>query len=408
MEENRINSDDLDYTKNTVETELQFEDSLSPSANIEKSDGDDIYPMKSITIEKAYYTVFELKRKYEQNRVILDSDFQRKSVWSINQKRELIESILMGLPLPVFYFNVDKKGRLIVIDGRQRLTALFEFLSADKSRSNDTGFSLGKLSILKDLNNKKFRDLEPIYQSKLEDYQVMAHEIKPPTPERIMYDIFDRVNRAGTPLNKQEIRNALYQGHSTRILEEICESNDFEKTTEKAFVKDKRMKDRYITLRFLAFYLYFNKEKLLKNEKKQDIAAYKYLGDIDEFVSLTMEYINDLSELEANSLRDAVLETLIKAAFYLGENAFRLTSYDEKNYKLKKYPTNINLFEMFMLAMSFLPFNDYRIKDEIRKKFNMLKDNGDFKESLNNHRDSEAKVKFRYDKIMEIVGEYID
>ncbi len=154
-----------------------------------------IYPMKSIKVERGFYTSYELKRKYDKkpSLVILDSDFQRENVWLLQQRRELIESILMGLPLPLFYFNQDKSGRLIVIDGRQRLSAIFSFMNNE--------FMLDKLKILDEFNKKKFKDLDPVYQSKIEDYQIMAHVIQPMTPDRVKFDIFDRVNRAGTKLN---------------------------------------------------------------------------------------------------------------------------------------------------------------------------------------------------------------
>ena len=197
--ENIIN-DELEY--NTEEVVLQDEtDEFDPEVYPE---GDRIYPMKSIKVERGFFTAYELKRKYDKkpSLVILDSDFQRESVWNLQQRRELIESILMGLPLPIFYFNQDKSGRLIVIDGRQRLNAIFSFL--------DNDFALDKLKILDEFNKKRFQDLDPIFQSKIEDYQIIAHVIQPMTPDRVKFDIFDRVNRAGTKLNKQEIRNAIF------------------------------------------------------------------------------------------------------------------------------------------------------------------------------------------------------
>lgn len=88
--------------------------------NVHGQDSEQIYPMNGIKVDKGFYTVFELKRKYDakNKRIILDSDFQRDDVWKAEQKAELVESVLMGLPLPIFYFNQDKYGRLIVIDGR--------------------------------------------------------------------------------------------------------------------------------------------------------------------------------------------------------------------------------------------------------------------------------------------------
>ena len=136
---------------------LEHEDELNSGYKDEQS----VYPMKNIKIDKGFYSVFELKRKYDYSnkKIILDSSFQRENVWTTKQKSELIESVLMGLPLPIFYFNQDKFANLIVIDGRQRLTALFEFLGGN--------FSLNNLKILPEYNGKKFDDLDPIEQSKI-------------------------------------------------------------------------------------------------------------------------------------------------------------------------------------------------------------------------------------------------
>ena len=135
-----------------------------------------VYPMNNIRIEKRFYSVFELKKQYDDGKkVVLDSEFQRAVVWSRNQKAAVIESVLMGLPIPAFYFNEDKFGRLIVIDGRQRLTALFEFL--------DDGFELRRLNVMPELNGKRFSDLSSVQKAKIEDYQIIANVIQPPTPE---------------------------------------------------------------------------------------------------------------------------------------------------------------------------------------------------------------------------------
>ena len=231
------------WEKLFYEVELDGDNELDSALTRE----DNEYPMYNINVEKGFYTVYELKRKYDSplKKIILDAEFQRESVWKQSQKSELIESILMGLPLPIFYFNQNKMGKLIVIDGRQRLTALFEFMSND--------WALKGLKVLRELNGLKFSDLNPIVQSKIEDYQIQAHVIQPPTPDRIKFDIFDRVNRAGTQLNKQEIRNALYQGKSTILLKELSESDYFKEATEGAFIKDTRMKGKYILLRFNCF-----------------------------------------------------------------------------------------------------------------------------------------------------------
>jgi hypothetical protein len=238
----------------------------------------------------------------------------------------------MGLPIPIMYLYEDKFGNLIVVDGRQRLTAFFQFL--------DNKYELKDLSIMKDLNGKKFDDLDPIYQSKLEDYQLITQIIKPPTPDVIMFNIFDRVNRGGTALNNQEMRNALYQGQSTKMLEVISESKEFIEATGKSIQK-KRMKDKYLILRAVAFYLYANQE--LTNRKGEII---KYNGDIDEFLGKSMEYLNFIDEYKILEIVNKVSIAMKNAIRILGKDAFRLKV--ENN---RRSPINMNVFESIVYVM---------------------------------------------------------
>lgn len=365
--------------------QLDDEELLSASY----SDNTLIYPMTNIKVEKGFYTVFELKRKYdsEQKKIVLDSSFQREDVWTSKQKSELIESILMGLPLPIFYFNEDRKGRLLVVDGRQRLTALFEFLDGEWALSN-------KLRVLIILRGKKFKDLEPIMQSKIEDYQIHAHVIQPPTPDRLKFDIFDRVNRAGTQLNKQEIRNALYQGNATKLLNNITELEEFSKATGQAFKKNSRMKDKYIVLRFLSLLLYFSNEL-----RDDDGNNYVYKNDMDEMLGKCMEYFNNASEVEIDDYFKVSKGALSKVYICLGGDAFRLITGE------KRSPINMNLFECLMYLMSKLDAYDQRILDKIKYKIMDLKNNDDFLDSIGNHRDSLQKINKRINMMNAILEE---
>ncbi len=217
--------------------ELEGEESLDIEKNKE------IYLKTEIKMSKVQYSIFEIKRKYERKiDFLIDPDFQRESVWEKNkQKSELIESILMGIPIQLIYFFETKEGVKEVVDGRQRITTIVDFLN--------NKFYLKDLKILGDLNGKRFNDLEPILQTKIEDYQLEGYVIQPPTPEKVKFDIFDRINRGGTKLNKQEIRNDLYQGNDTEILKELSSLKKLKKATGYS-VKETRMKDRYIILRF--------------------------------------------------------------------------------------------------------------------------------------------------------------
>lgn len=160
--------------------------------NEENDAEDNIYPNTSIKIDKDQYSIFELKRKYDKGKICMDPSFQRNFVWKSRQMSELIESVIMGIPLPLIYLAESENGDLIVVDGRQRLTTFFKFLNNE--------FHLNKLSILKEINGYNFKQLEEKYDkyaSSVEDFQLVVQIIKYPTPDRIRFDIFDRVNRGG-------------------------------------------------------------------------------------------------------------------------------------------------------------------------------------------------------------------
>lgn len=360
-------------------------DNQNEEMDINGREDEQIYPMNGIKVDKGFYTIFELKRKFDSRdkRIILDSDFQREEVWNLQRKIELVESVLMGLPLPIFYFNQDKYGRLIVVDGRQRLTALFEYM--------DDKFALNKLKILPQMDGLKFSDLTPVMASRIEDYQLQAHVILPPTPDRIKFDIFDRVNRGGVQLNKQEIRNALYQGEATKFLNRVVKSAAFVQATGNAFQKEKRMKDKYLVNRFIAVWLY--RQGLILED---DRSPYIYKDDIDELLGKGLDCLNHMDEEELKQVETLVLTTLEKSFFYLGGDAFRRMKDGRRT------PINMNVFETTMYALLYIPEKNSLIKDAVKAKMAAFFETPKFRENIGNHRDSVAKLKWRLDQAEKI------
>lgn len=349
--------------------------------NMTDQEGISMNPMNEIKVDKGYYTVYELKRRYEakEKRIIIDSEFQREDVWKKNRKIELIESVLMGLPLPIFYFTQDKYGRLIVVDGRQRLTALFEYMTDQ--------FKLDKMKILPELNKKKFSDLPPVLQGRIEDFQIQAHVIMPPTPDRIKFDIFERVNRGGVQLNQQEIRNALYQGKATKLLGCVAASEAFSKATGNAFAKEKRMKDRYLLTRFLALYLQY--QGRIKDNFGQ---PYQYRDDIDDLLGRGLEEVNQMSSGEVEYLQEFLNRTLEKSFYYLGPDAFRMNQADRKS------PVNMNVFETVMWIMQYVPMNDPKLLQQVKSEVEAFINSEPFKNNIGNHRDHSLKLQWRLEQ----------
>lgn len=362
--------------KSTVE-DFEGEETLSGGVS---GESDEVYPLSSIRIEKGRMSLFEVKRQYEERKqLVLDPEFQREYVWTQKQKSELIESILMGIPIPIVYLFQTRDARIQVVDGRQRIGAVIDFMN-DK-------FGLTKLKIMKNIKKEsKFKDLEPIQQRKIEDYQIDTYLIQPPTPERVKFDIFDRVNRGGTKLNNQEMRNALYQGQSTKLLKELSKLDSFKKATNNS-IKPKQMKDRYIILRFIGFYLYFSKQL-------DDI---EYKGNIDDFLAEVMQCLNKTDSKVIVELRDIFDKTMQFAYKNFGGDVFRFSS---DGYSSKR-PVNMALFECLSFAFALCIQNNIKIGKE---KLSVLKSEFDKSGKFVRGLDSTPNVDYRFNKVREFIG----
>ena len=330
---------------------------------------------ETVHVTKKDFSIYELYRKFNKGQLILEVDFQRSSVWKEKQKCELIESILMGLPLPIFYLKQMDNATYVIVDGKQRLSTLFDFI--------DNKFVLKSLKILKFLNGKKFKDLVEdfaVYQSQIEDYQLYSHIILPPTPDKILFDIFERVNRGGTQLNKQEIRNALYHGNGLDMIKEITQSDEFVDVTHIKPQKDIRMKGSYLITRFLAFFMYYEGE----------FGEYKYKGDIDELIEKALEKLNMEDENLLKKRKILISECLVISKEIFGNGAFRKELNSSK-------PINMNIFE------TSLYFIDLLIKSKVHISYHTVYDEfknlimtKEYLEYIGNSRDNPVKVNGRF------------
>ena len=184
---------------------------------------------KRSSVENVYFSIADLKRKYDRyknkyknNVLCLDADFQRGGdIWNNKRKSLLIESVLLDIPIPSIYLSEDQNGNMLVVDGRQRLSTFFDFM--------DDKFKLKGLEILPMLNDKTFsqlKDSEEKYRVKIEDKSLHIAKIRYGSSEIFTIETFSRVNTTGVTLNAQEIRNALHQGQSTKLLNEISKIFD--------------------------------------------------------------------------------------------------------------------------------------------------------------------------------------
>ena len=383
-----------------TEKEWLAEDGVDDAGTISintdsETSSETIYPARNIKIDRVQFSIFELKRRYDKGFICLDPDFQRNEVWSGRQKSELIESVVMGIPLPLIYLAETMEGKLVIVDGRQRLTTFFRYL--------DNEFALSGLKIMTELNSCKFCDLEndvnkSKYAAEIEDFQLVIQIIKYPTPDRVRFDIFDRVNRGGTPLNNQEMRNALYQGAATRLLNELSEGDAFKDATGHS-VSPIHMKDKYIILRALSFYLW--KKKLLKKKNGETVV---YRSDIEEFLGYSMEYLNWVDDISREELKNLFIKVMKRCYSKLGENAFRIPTDSGR-----RRPVSMTLFESLFYFVTLMEENQRELSAGAeRKALDEMLEDSVFLDALTYNVDSAVHVQNRFETVEQKYKEIVD
>jgi hypothetical protein len=319
---------------------------------------------------------------YEEN------DLQRLAgIWDEKRKSLLIESLMISLPLPMFYLDgSDRPWR--IIDGLQRLTTLFQYISP---KSNDP-FELKHLEYLKEEFNKyPFIDLPLNMKRRILEAPIEAYVINPGTPPAVKYNIFQRINTRGLPLTGQEVRNAVYRGIPSDFTKGLALFPEFKKATNNK-VSVKRMVDREYVSRFIAFQLYKD----------------QYIADIDEFLRLAMQSLYDANSYELQDLEERFKLSMTRNYELLGPYAFFRI---DKNGKPGRGP-NKALYDTLswnMIAIEEIQFEKLmKNKDNFRKQFIKLQnDNLDFFKAINDTTSSKTNVKNRFEILQSFIQEQL-
>jgi len=344
----------------------------------DKNDGG-LYPYdpayESIEIGEDPFSIFEYLRQMDKKKIVIQPDFQRNLVWTPIQKSRFIESIILNFPLPPIYLNETKETKYVVIDGLQRSTTLRQFFNNE--------FSLLGIEALPKYNGLKFKELPEILQSKFENKKLTVFVLKPSTPMVVIYDLFNRINTGGTQLNRQEVRNCIFIGKSTDMLKELSEKKYFKEAISYG-VKDTRMKDREVILRYLAF-RWFDYQNL-------------YSGDMSSYVEMAMKKINRMNETELKDIK-ADFERVIKWSYEI---------WKEKNFRIPTSQTkgtiNMAIFETVNYYLSQRD-NDFlkRNKSKIKSNYISLYSNKNFYEAVTNSTSNKAKVLDRFRLVFEFL-----
>lgn len=227
--------------------------------------------------------------------IYTEDDLQRMpDLWNDVQKSRFIESLMIKLPIPIFYLDGSTKPWR-VIDGLQRLNSIMGFVQGK--------YKLISLEYLaKECDGKYFNnpDFPGYLKARILDAELIAYVISPGTPEDVKYNIFQRINTGGLKLNGQEIRNAIFRGRPSNLTKSLASQEDFKMATN-GKVTSRRMIDREYANRFIAFQVFDYKD---------------YNGKMDLFLSEALLNLYDRNEDEFNELNE-LYRISMKRAFDL-------------------------------------------------------------------------------------------
>jgi hypothetical protein len=375
-----MNMNEVDYINEDDGTEIEIENSEDEMGLVEP------FNPAQIRVSPKYMTIDLLLSRIEHQELDLSPDFQRKFVWTDGAQSRLIESTLIRLPLPAFYMDATDDDKWLVIDGLQRLTSLKRFVLTRELKLSGLEF-LGQ-----QLNGKIYDELSPAFQRRIKETQVTVYLIEKGTPPKVKFNIFKRINTGGLPLSFQEIRHALNPGAVTTYLADLAESNEFKKATTDG-VRDQRMGDREIVLRFLAFAI-------------TPYTQYK-VPDLDSFLNDKMAEINKMTEERRQELRQRFFRAM-DAAYHIFENdAFR----KRYNKTAKRLSINKALFEAWAVNLDRLDDQQLlqltQYKEIVKEKFIALMNIPEFEKAISQGTNTIAKVKYRFEAIAQLIDEVL-
>ena len=345
--------------------------------NNEPSWGD--YPLEEVLIRNDNRTIFDIIRRIRDGRYVMDPDFQRDFIWREDKQSKLIESVVMRIPLPVVYLAEDDEGRMVVVDGLQRLSTFARFVNGKLKL---------QLSDRPELNGKTFAQLSSKLQNRIEDCNLICYIIDSKVPERARLDIFERVN-GGIPLSRQQMRNSLFMGPATRFLKEAARTDLFLQATGSS-LNMKTMRDREFVNRFCAF-------RILELDS--------YRGnEMDEFLARSLQIMNRMSSDEIQQLGSGLQMSLSNNFVLFERHAFRKYTPGQS----RRSVLNASLWDVMSTGLSH--YTEIQVKaaaDNIRTAYYQLLAEEDFNAAITYGTNDRKRVSFRFERVTHMLEEIL-
>lgn len=336
---------------------------------------------KRVFVEKKDFPLSTIRDMFDEGEIIPQPNYQRDFVYDEIKSSKLVESALMGIPIPTIYLCEESDGSYSVIDGQQRMTSFVKFLKNE--------YRLKKLEELTELNGLYFKDLDKNTKRTIKNTSLNTIILTKESQE-LKYEIFARLNQGSVALTKQELRNCIYRGSFNNMLENIVDTN---KLLPELFINENKRKNyQSYVLRFFA----------LRN-------FIEYSSSIDKTMNHYMvkhQHDDEKSIQEHKKLFNGTID-IVKQI--LGNNAF--CAYDrQNNIFMNKFSGSV--YDSIAIAFSMFDNHDLIMHaDKIREKIADIKINNqdyhDFTYAATGSKDRViGRIMLIYNSIKEIVGKY--
>jgi hypothetical protein len=344
---------------------------------------------RRVITQKTDPPIKEICERLDKNKMISNPDFQRSYVWDNKPiiKSRLIESILLDVPIPIIYTSETPDGKEEVIDGQQRVITFQGF--------KNNRFALKGLTILSELNGKKFQDLPEHLQDKFLDRGITIIKILKESQKDIKFEVFVRLNRGSVKLNEQELRNCIYRGNFNDLLKDLRKNKDFIRL--QALEKPhNRMIDAERILRFFAF--------CDKSERNYKSPLKKFLNDY-------MESKRIISDKELEDKRRLFKKSVELCQQVFGDLSFRryYLSKEENPDGKRDKKINEGLMDIQLYGFKEYEKRDIFGKEQIIKDafIDLMTSDKEFIESIEKGTYGTAQVKLRTEKWFNILRDIV-
>ena len=359
--------------------------------DLDSSDGDTVQfweqKQRELVTSVVDYNLSSLVDLIQDNSIDLSPDYQRRFRWDATRQSRLIESFLMNVPIPPIFLNEDSYGKYSIIDGKQRLSAVHEFLRGR--------LKLSGLQVFSDINGFSYDDLPPTLQRVINTRPTMrAVIILRQSDADVKFEVFQRLNTGGVSLNPQEIRNSAFSGPFNDLLVELSGADAFHRMLG---IKQKDRSAIYREMRDVEFVLrYFTFRDIWDS----------FAGGMRRYMDHYMAEHRNMTAEARDSAKTDFLSTIdvVEAAF--GNHAFRRWLPEKNNWKSQILAS---LFDAQMFGCAGLDHQKIlRHQDRINDEFKRLFSDYEFLRAINAATNTPSYFKVRVKMVRRLITDVIE